>query len=250
MATIQGYVVIQQHKLGNYTDAQIKKTSESLTPSAKALQKALIKAGRLANPDEGKDSTDSSSNKGSKSKSTITRRFEMDMGDAVKLLNHIDKDGNTPEFDNKLEKYLKVKRLYPGSISQLPLNERKEAMLALQKVGFTWYSYQVYIRVSESGKPDADFIKSKKHSYLIKLSFEHLENHQFSDFNVKWATETEAQDQDPDDNPSEGTVEEQESQDDLSAISEFLNEDSEAEFLESLENQETGGSDPSDKVST
>lgn len=178
---LEGFVTIQKQNFGVYSDEQIKSASESLTASASHLAKMLKKRAGLTEDQIPENADDGGNKDKDKPKSTQTYHFSIGAKDAVELLNTIDRVEDTEDFTKKFQRYLGVKKMYPGSISQLPLNMKKEAMSALTAVGFTGYSYQVSIRFSESGKFKDDYTQSKKHSYLIPLNIDYLKKHQFKD---------------------------------------------------------------------
>lgn len=179
---LTGYVSIQTQNFGNYSEDQIRKVSESQTASAKALAAALLKE---YSP-EALDEEVQGDVKEKGNDSTLSYHFEVPAKDALAILNEIDKEKNTPDFDKKADRFFAVRKLYPGSLSKMPLDMKKEAMEALSRVGFTGYSYQVFVKVGKSGKFASDYVQSKKHFYLQHLSIENLKRTKFSQFNVSW----------------------------------------------------------------
>lgn len=179
---LKGFVTIQVQNFGKYSEDQINRVSESTTASAKALAVALLKKYK---PEALETKEVQDVNKAGEDDSTLSYHFEISARDAYLLLGDIDSRKNTPDFDRKAEKFFSIRRLYPGSISKMPLDMKKEAMEALSKVGFTGYSYQVFVKVGESGKFASDYIQSKKHFYLQHLTISKLKEN-FSQFNVSW----------------------------------------------------------------
>jgi hypothetical protein len=142
------------------TDDKIKGLEDSLTPSAKKLE-AVLKG--LKDP-ETRESVDT--------RSTESFDFEVEDSKAIELLDHIDRVGNEESYQAKLDRYLSVcdSRIGIRNYKSLPITERIAAYKAIKGVSFSYYSYQIVIKVDKGDNSEVVYINSKKHKRLTKIS--------------------------------------------------------------------------------
>lgn len=156
---LTGKVIVQTHMCG-VTDDKIEGLENSLTPSAKKLEAVL----RGLKDPETRESVDT--------RSTESYDFEVDDSKAIKLLDHIDRSGNEKSYQAKLDRYLSVcdSRIGIRNYKSLPITERIAAYKTIKGVSFSYYSYQIVIKVDKGDDSEVVYINSKKHKRLTKIS--------------------------------------------------------------------------------
>lgn len=171
---LTGKVIVQTHMCG-VTGDKIKGLEESLTPSAKKLAAIL----GTQKDTESRESEDI--------RSTESYNFDIEDAKAVDLLDHIDRVGNEETYQQKLDKYLAVcdSRVGTRNYKALPITERIAAYRAVAGVSFSYYSYQIVIKVDKGDGSEVEYINSKKHKRLTKIS-ESDAKAKVSDFITAW----------------------------------------------------------------
>lgn len=171
---LTGKVIVQTHMCG-VTDAKIEGLEQSLTPSAKKLEAVL----RGLKDPETRESVDT--------RSTESYDFEVEDSNAIKLLDHVDRSGNEESYQAKLDRYLSVcdSRIGIRNYKSLPITERIAAYKTIKGVSFSYYSYQIVIKVDKGDSSEVVYINSKKHKRLTQIS-EHDAKAKVSGFITDW----------------------------------------------------------------
>lgn len=206
---LTGYVTVHTENNGSTSEERLDSLTQSLTPSANALRKALAKLGE-SSPEEAVPTTKAEGGEKEvnrdKTRSTETYHFEIQADKAIAALNKVDSTGNSDAFDRRFAIYQQTLQSVLGgasSLKDLPLETRVEALKKLNSCSFTSYSFQVSIRVPES-LADDKYIRSKKHHQMQGLSEESLKD-LLKPYTSKWIgkiSSTVNKGKEPDDPPA------------------------------------------------